>query len=69
MKIVIQFARNAVYSSEKSGNLATKVQKNYLKITLDPRHFTLDPRQYILDPRHSTLDPRQKPTLENQLFS
>ena len=56
MKIVIEFARNVFYSSEKSGNLATKAQRNYKKydrrqFTLDPRHFTLDSRQYTLDPR------------------
>ena len=44
------------YSSDKSGNLKIKAQRNYKRnyprhFTLDPRHFTLDPRQYTLDPR------------------
>ena len=43
MKIVIEFARNVFYSSEKSGILSTKAQKNDKKTTLDPRNFTLDP--------------------------
>ena len=41
MKIVLKFAWKFFYSSEKSGNLATKAQKNYKKTTLDklPRIF------------------------------
>ena len=41
MKIVIEFARSVFYSSEKSGNLATKIKKKTIKkTTLDPRPST-----------------------------
>ena len=56
MKIVIEFTRNAFYSSEKSENLATKAQKNYLKNTLDILLSTLDNISSTLDILPSTLD-------------
>ena len=45
MKIVIEFARNVFYSSEKSGNLGTNAKKKTIKkmpSTLDSISSTLD---------------------------
>ena len=48
--------KECFYSSEKSGNLATKAQKNYKNTTLDNLPSTLDNLPLTLDILPSTLD-------------
>ena len=74
MKIVIEFARNVFYSSDKSGNLVIKAQRNYKKTTLDNLPTSLENIPSILGwclenwegpgEHHRTAESSQRPSIK-----
>ena len=69
MEIVIEFTRNVLYSSEKSGNLVSKAQKKklYKKTTLDNSPSTLDNIPSTLDKTYTPVKMQSKIKIKKML--